>query len=219
VSSDIAQKRQKIALGLAFVLQFGFQIVTLYSLWIDGHAYRPIEPAQFAATGETIRYVRCSSQNYQGEFITPTQGVINCYDNDDFLRVQFAPDAPLVKSINYDNAPMQAAADARFMSWNRIRIELGPESPAAPFTVVLNQAYNAHWSSPQCTVRMEGKVFLAARCTAAREIELVFDDQLSTRAVQVSLMSWRIWSVLFVLCALIGCLQKALSARAAARVG
>jgi len=198
-ASDITAKRKKIAFACAVGLQFGFQIATLYSLWSDGHPYRPIAPAQFAATGETIRYTRCDSKHYQGEFITPTQGVVNCYDNDDFIRVQFDPDAPLVKSIERDGgSPIHA--QAVFMSWNHIRIRADAEEGAEPFTIVFNQSYNKHWSSPQCSVANYADGFLSMRCpgsAAGREIEVVFDNALSTRAASIALTSWKIWGVAF----------------------
>jgi hypothetical protein len=199
VTSDVAAKNKKIALGCAVALQFGFQIVTIYSLWSDGHPYRALEPAPFAAAGETIRYTLCDRQHYQGEFIAPTQGVVNCYDNDDFIRVQFEPGAALLKMIETDDGqPLAASAQASFISWNHIRVTIDAASVSQSFIVVLNQAYNEHWSSRHCAVQKYTDGFLSMRCPtgmARYAIDLSFEDALSTRAANISLIAWKLWAI------------------------
>jgi hypothetical protein len=144
-----------------------------------------------------------ANPHQQGEYISPLRAVVNCYDMDSFTRADVQPGNQLVKSLRIDGTsqPVDAALDAGFMSWNRMRI-LAPPSPAlssinaaaqrdSVLQFELNQAYHTGWSSPHCALSSGAHGNLVARCPArdltAGPIDLVFFDPVSERGKQVSI--------------------------------
>ena len=200
-------RRMRLWLVLALLLQFGFQIETLAQLWIGGHSYVPIDArAAFSRAGESIEYVRREPPHYQGELITPRRGVVDCYDNDEFIRFELAPGAPLVDSIqDLQGQPLGAGAvKGRFATWSRVHLDLAPallaRAGADPsFRVVLNQAYSPHWRAQGCAASRDDSGKLVLTCApgelGASGIELTFDEPVSRVGVRVGAGAWLLWAI------------------------
>jgi hypothetical protein len=198
--------------GFALLLQLGFQSSTLLAHWVNSPLQTPAATGSaFRGGPETIDYVQRQTERLQGEFITPTRAVVNCYDMDDFIHADIAPGQKLVKRIA-DTAnrkvlgiPMQA----RFVTWSHIR--LTPDDHNMVFNdrydtadspnlrVVLNQAYHPLWKAAGCTTLRSERGNLILECPAAQvrgqSIDLTFDDQLSRVAANTSQGAWESWLI------------------------
>lgn len=200
-------RRMRLWLVLALLLQLGFQIVTLAQLWRSGHPYVPIDArAAFSPGGESIEYVRREPPHYQGEFITPRRGVVDCYDNDEFIRFQLPPGSPLIDAIQDPRgAPLDAAAiTGRFVTWSHVHLDVAPARLVVAgldpsFRVVLNQAYSRHWRAPGCATSRDDAGKLVLTCApgelGASGIDLDFDEPVSRVGVRVGAGAWLIWAV------------------------
>jgi hypothetical protein len=197
-------------LALALLLQVGFPVMLVVNHWLPGRVYEPIEfrPA-FRDGEEQVTYVPMKD-GFQGRLIRPTQGVLNCYDNDDFVRADVAEGSKLVRSVVVippSNLP-DPVANARFRSWSRIQVQLKRSTAAAlPATappayvqLVLNQAWHQYWRSSGCAVSRGEQGNLVLNCplaTLAKGPVLVeFHDSLSTRGADVSRTAWVWWLLL-----------------------
>jgi hypothetical protein len=190
---DSRSLRGWMVLGLS--LQFGFQIHVLADQAFTGHHRSRMDARSlFAAVGADIRYVTAGHE-LQGSLIGPRQGVVDCYDNDDFTRADMRTDSTLAQS----DAP--PSATAQFSDWNHIRISsAAPVLPAghgARASIVLNQAYHKHWSSNECAITAGARGNMVATCDTAalarHPLELRFHDAVSTLGARVSLAAWPAW--------------------------
>jgi len=188
---------------LALLFQFGFQIETLVSQALPGRAYTAVDAHSWSAQdgGTDVRYVYCRGR-LQGQLITPWQGVIDCYDNDDFARAQMHPTSSLVQAAHSRSSGVPQQVTAAFLSWNRIRVTAAASGPAANGSdtrvdILLNQAYNRLWRSRSCDTSADRRGDMLVSCDRAElsrhPIDLEFSDPLSTRGARMSLAAWSIW--------------------------
>jgi len=211
-------KKLRIWLGCALVLQLGFQTETVMAQWGGTTPYRAVAVGdQFRSGGEEIEYVTTDESRMQGEVITPTRGVLNCYDMDDFIHADADPGKQIVKAVLGDeSANASLSASGKFTSWNRLELAvLEAGSSAADSTdgssdgsihgagrvkIVLNQAFNPSWHAAGCRTLHGDRGNLIVDCPAERArqgaIDLVFHDELSAQAAVVSLTAWRLWLML-----------------------
>lgn len=200
--------RLHLYLGLVLLFQLGFQSETLSEHWIHSATYRELPThAYFSHGPEPIDYINVPDEHLQGEVISPTRGVCNCYDMDDFTRAQIAPGKDLISQVMSDGRPITRPTrlTADFRSWNNIRILGGCDAGGTAgctiarlgrVQIVLQQAYHSDWRVSGCgtTATVTGNLLLD--CPAGRllagPIEVVFRDSLSTRAAWVSARSWEI---------------------------
>lgn len=197
-------------LGVALVLQLGFQTETIVQHWNNTQIYRP-RPigSAFQSGDQQVEYVANGRRRFQGEFIAPTRAVIHCYNMDDFIRAQVEPGKQLIRRV-MRNAAMVADSTivkASFVSWSHIRVQLDrtalvtPQSLSEPvlLKIVLNQAFHPLWRAKDCEVQNGRRGNLVLLCDESRlraaPIELIFDDQLSSRASAVSRQAWTLWLV------------------------
>ena len=90
---------------------------------------------------------------------------------------------------------------ANFMTWNLIRImPAAPPSAQRPddhsrVIVVLNQAYNRYWHSPDCELAPDARGNMVASCNAIvhRALDLEFYDPVSALGARVSGAAWPGW--------------------------
>ena len=200
-----APSRGRLALwiGAVLFLQLGFQAQTIFSQWRTTAPYKPINwQHRFEHRPETVRYVSISRHGVQGQFITPVQGVVNCYDKDDFQHAEVSTGEQLVRATLADGRTTSPAAHAAFGSWNDILLRTDPaglvRTGSAPNRVewVLDQAYHKHWRMPGCKVERAARGNLVADCPAKFEQQpptLSFFDPLSAYAARVSVVAWSIW--------------------------
>jgi len=199
---------------LAF--QLSFQLITILSHWLPGHRYPAVDfRGAFAGGAEDITYV-VRHRRLQGSLMTPTTAVLDCYDQDDFIRADVAPGSTLVKTVVGVSSATTVRAtagsgdvdsglvSAAFMSWNRIRVT--PHGAIAtriaatdqrPVQIILNQAWHPYWRSSACQVAETDRGNLALNCSqpslAQGPIDLEFYDPVSARGAQISRISWICW--------------------------
>jgi hypothetical protein len=197
-------------LGLVAFVQCGFQAETILYHWLPGRVAEPIEfrPA-FRDGADEINYVTLHD-GLQGRLIRPTQGVINCYDNDDFIHASISDGHELIRSTLPEANRLAGPPPivARFMSWNRIRVELPPRGALALATddasqlrIVFNQAYHPLWTSGACTVSEATGNDLQLNCPLARlrqgPVDVEFHDEVSALAADTSKLAWAWWLLAF----------------------
>jgi hypothetical protein len=196
----------RIFLSTALLLQLGFQTETVLGNWINTRPYTAADLQNPFRNGpEQIEYVS-RGPRLQGEFIAPTRGVIDCYDMDDFVRADIDPGRELVRRVlsDWQGVKQQLLAQARFLSWNRIQVEVHAASTQTvalrtqPVQVVLNQAFHPLWRATGCDTLRHARGNLIIECPLARwqqgPVELTFHNELSQRAAQVSTLAWRVWA-------------------------
>jgi hypothetical protein len=185
----------------ALLLQVGFQTDVLVAQALPGRSYSPPDARSwFATDGRGIRFVYCRHQR-QGALIAPRQGVIDCYDNDDFTRADMRPGSDLVQTARLQATGKPVSLTANFMTWKLIRImPAAPPSAQRPddhsrVVVVLNQAYNRYWHSPDCELAPDARGNMVASCNAIvhRALDLEFYDPVSALGARVSVAAWPGW--------------------------
>jgi hypothetical protein len=204
------RRRLHVVAGLALLLQIGFQSSTLLAHWVKS----PLQTS--AAMGgafrngpESIDYVQRQEQRLQGEFITPTRAVVNCYDLDDFIRADIGPGKNLVRRLaDTANQPVRGLLlQAKFVTWSHIRISRDDSSEmlnerydgtdSSRLRVVLNQAYHPLWQADGCSTLRSERGNLILECPIDRlrgaTIDLTFNDQLSRVAAGASQLAWAAW--------------------------
>jgi len=209
--------RLQTFLALALLLQLGFQTTAVLLDWLPSpHGNDARTETAFSRDGEAISF-GYRGNRLQAELITPRHGIIDCYDMDDFRRAHMEPGADLVQSLTSASATIvhPSFLQARFMTWNRIRITADRSLPTTvgsgdePAAIVLNQSYHRYWQSRSCRTGMSPQGNLALSCSATRlaheAVELDFHDPISDLGAKVSATAWRVWlSVMAGLLALIG---------------
>jgi hypothetical protein len=201
-----SNRRLKQWMGAALLLQLGFQADTLAGLWMGTMPYQPVPwHGRFANRPETLDFVAAAGRGFQGAFVAPTRGVVDCYDLDDFARAEIGTGTQLIRQVRWDGKPepSTAGASAEFASWNRIRLRSGlamsPAALARPTRVqwILNQAYHANWRLPGCATYRGDHGNLVVDCPttvlAGGPLTLTFFDALSERAASVSIVAWGLW--------------------------
>jgi hypothetical protein len=201
------EKRWHFWIGFAVLLQLGFQTQTLLGKWLTSAQYRSEAFQQAFKHGpETIEYV-IAAPDRQGQHIAPTRGVVDCYNEDDFIKADMAAGTQLVKQTVVDGQvlPAQASIQSGFVTWSHIRLRLNSASPLATSTtnesvhlqLILNQAFHPLWQADGCTVGRSASDNLTVDCAISRwragPVELQFNDVLSTHAAIISTTVWRWW--------------------------
>jgi hypothetical protein len=196
----------RAVLLFAVLLQLGFQATTVLRDWLPSPRVNNTgTPVAFSPEGETISFGYRTRRQLQAALITPRYGIINCYDMDGFLRAPMEPGADLIRSITTASSTIAHPPflQARFMTWNRIRISPDRSSPLTAGSgnerseIVLNQAYHRHWQSRSCLVGQTAQGNLTLNCTTAQlaheTIDLSFNDPVSDLGVRVSAVAWLAW--------------------------
>jgi hypothetical protein len=195
--------RKTLFLGAALLTQLVFQAQSVSSGWSHSRAYTPA-PLQGIYSGAPQQIERVLLQttgrrrhrHHQGELISPTRAVINCYDMDDFKRAPVDPGTDLIKEVEFFDSGVETppTLQASFITWNHIRVTPLPQTGTAiaEFRITFNQAFNRGWTSPMCEIdnRQDN---LTARCPAsalAGPIELTFFDPVSALGARVSVAAW-----------------------------
>jgi hypothetical protein len=180
-------------LVLAMLLQVGFQAGAVASGLRGSRTYAP---APLPPTGRPMEIEFARSGGLpQGATITPTRGVIDCYNNGDFLRPPMVPGRLLVQQVWLDDRPFHPTAfKGSFLSWSHIVVEPGASLPPGRWRVVLNQAHHRHWRSADAMVQPTPEGNLAIEWVSERgpagPIHLVFEDPVSTLGSRVSRIAW-----------------------------
>lgn len=201
--------RLHVVLGLVCAFQLGFQFETLGANWLHSATYREVPSEGYFKNGpETIDYLALAGRRLQGEVVSPTSGVCDCYDMDDFVRAETGPGSELVLGVMRDGRPGNhlPSIHAAFPSWNRIQLRADCESndlracgvaSMAPVRIVLKQAYHANWHAEGCQTEAAPRGNLTLNCPAMRlanaPVELVFHDAISDWAAGISLIMWKCW--------------------------
>jgi hypothetical protein len=202
-------RRASVLITIALLIQLTFQGQSLLTSWRQSRPHvQPSLHGLFSGKLENVVAVENpgtpAQPHEQGEFITPTQGVVNCYDRGDFTRADMQLGSHLIRDVHADGArqPMKSTLDAGFLTWSHIRIL--PSASALPvgavvnddpmLHIVLNQAYHNRWSSSACALSRGERGNLVANCPVAalREgvVDLTFFDPISELGTRVSLRAF-----------------------------
>jgi hypothetical protein len=121
----------------------------------------------------------------QGELITPTRGVLDCYDMDDFVHAEMAPGSTLIKTAQTNSGATMPAGSfsGRFVTWSHIILSQTPGagSPGTTVRLVLWQAYHPYWgrkAAPRKPQKGPGPK-LPATLLKNHVVDLHFNDRLS----------------------------------------
>ena len=209
-----AGSRRHLLLGSVVLIQLGFQAESLATPWRGSPSFKPVSPAgYFSQPAEEVGYVEVADPHLQGELLSPTRGVSNCYDMDDFTHAVVLPGAALVASVREGSHAPAWSAHANFINWSHIRVQMDcgtngrtscGTSGDKPTQLVLQQAYHPLWHTNACRTLAGPGGNLTLEChpdeLTRSPIELEFFDPVSARAAQTSVVTWAIWG-LSVLCA------------------
>jgi hypothetical protein len=208
ISREQPTRRWSMVLASAFLIQVTFQGESLMTGWRLSRPYtQPSLDGIYNGKLEKIRALEnpdsAADPHQQGEFITPTQAVVNCYDRDEFTRADVQLGTHLIKNARIDaaNRSFNVPLDAGFLTWNHIRIlpsasnlRVAAVAHEPMLHIVLNQAYHARWSSPSCVLTRGDQGNLVANCPAsavhAGSVDLVFFDPVSDLGMRVSLQAF-----------------------------
>ena len=134
----------------------------------------------------------------QGQFITPTQGVLDCYDMDDFRHADMKPGTALIKEVQAAPGGLLAELVSRAITtWSHIVLSQAPaaELPARNIRLELWQAYHPYWHAQGCTTEVGEKGNLILNCPVEtfrdHSVDLRFNDRLSAIAATVSILAWK----------------------------
>jgi len=204
-----AAKRRRVWLACALFLQLGFQTETIVTQWIRSSSYHAVDfDRAFQEEAQDIEYVSRNG-HFQGEVITPTRGVVDCYDEDDFIHADIRAGERLIQRVAKDgySAVEQLLVNAEFVSWSHIRVKpdrslalAGLRSPNTVTTHVqltLQQAFHPLWQAQGCETLRSEHGNMIVDCPESRlhegPIDLKFNDATSARAAIVSMRAWRLW--------------------------
>jgi len=201
--------RTHVCLASVLIFQLGFQAETLISQWLHSPPFSTASLATpFKHGPETVEYVAIPGGYLQGQILTPTRGVCDCYDMDDFTRAQNGPGSTLIAQVMVNGKDLISAPsfDAQFVTWSHIRLHGGcatgsePACALSPSTRVqftLSQAYHQGWRASGCTTSASAHGNLILDCSAenlrAASVEVVFDDPSSDWGARISLTLWAAW--------------------------
>jgi hypothetical protein len=227
-SNPHSQRRVQLVLGLTLVVQLAFQAETLSRHWFDSPRYpTAMDSANFRGAPEQIDYVSTMGR-LQGQLITPTRGVCDCYDMDDFTRAERPPGAALVAQTTRDKQPWDGLVTrAEFMTWSHIHLAFSCVPPAVGLSCldarstriqwVLGQAYHPYWHVNGCEVHPASHGNLMIDCPLSqlrqRQADVVFDDPESDSGARLSLLGWKIWGFSCLLLMAVYCTVRLLPAR------
>ena len=185
-----------------FIFQLSYQIEPMARMWSSSRLHQMPGLAEAYAHGaQEINYV-LKAERLQGELITPTQGVIDCYDMDDIAHASIQQGSALVQKTTLNGIPVSAGPRADFLTWNRIRIAQWPRPPETEMAsgaveIVLNQSYDRHWRADGGDIVGSPSGNLVLRCNSSRlhraPVEVTFADPVSTIGAEVSGRSWTAW--------------------------
>jgi hypothetical protein len=200
-----------ISIPSVLLFQLGFQAETLTSQWLHSPLFLPASlTTPFKRGPETVEYVAIPGENFQGQILTPTRGVCDCYDMDDFTRAQNGPGSALIAQVIMNGEPLGSAPpfDAHFVTWSHIRIHrscAAGSDPACTFSpgvrvqFTLSQVYHQAWRAAGCATSASTRGNLIIDCPAqyshAATLEVVFDDPSSDWGARISLILWTAWLI------------------------
>jgi len=194
-------------MAAAVVIQLVFQGAVISHQWIQRRSYSAIAARQdWQNGGGLVDYGYKVDTDSQSRSITPSRGVIDCYDDDDFQKANMLPGKTLVlqasRSGPAGSEPLRV--EASFLDWSHL--QLSPDRDALNrqaggiVRIVLNQAYNRHWTSSTCDSFASQSGNLTLQCPvaaiAAKPIVAGFLDPVSTLGARVSVRAWLGWIVL-----------------------
>ena len=97
----------------------------------------------------------------QSLHITPTRGVLEAYNNHDYIRGAVAPGSELMRQTRWARGDPPLYARAEWDGWNKIVVTL-PDG-GGPGAVILNQNFHPRWRSSEAVVTHNRRGNLAVR--------------------------------------------------------
>ena len=123
--------------------------------------------------------------------LTPTQGVLEAYNNHDYIQGMIAPGSELVRQTRWTAGDVPLTAIAEWDGWSTIIVSL-PEG-GGPGAVIFNQNFHPRWRSSAGVVTHTRRGNLALRLSGpsapGATIRLRFRDEDSIFGKRVSRVS------------------------------
>ena len=206
ISESPPSRRLAFMIAALFIFQFSYQVEPMVRMWSSARLHQTPGLAGIYDHGaQEIHYV-LKAERLQGELITPTQGVIDCYDMDDIAHASIQQGPALVQTMTLNGILVSDGPRADFVTWNHIRIAQWPRSPDTgsqpvsangPVEIVLNQSYDRHWQAAGGEIAGSPSGNMVLRCDSSRlrrgPMEMIFADPVSALGAEISARSWTAW--------------------------
>jgi hypothetical protein len=170
-----------------FVFTLAFQATSLAEPFLSQKGRRHLRAAKLPAEIHRIENVGgpVSSQSQQ---MTPTRGLIQAYNNHDYVHGTIAPGAELVRQTRWTRGGPPLNARAEWDGWNKIVVTL-PDG-GGPGAVIFNQNFHSLWRSSAAAVTRNRRGNLALRLAQpvppGTTITLRFRDENSILGKKIS---------------------------------
>ncbi len=180
--------------ALLILFSIPFEVMSLAGPFLSAKG-RPDSPA--APLPAKIRTIVNAERPYASQALTlkPDAGLIQAYNDHDYLRGSIMPGAELIRNATTaDGGALPALAE--WDGWNAIVLTL--PAGGGPGTILFNQNFHPRWTSSAGVVTRNGSGNLALRLTApmpaGAAITLRFHDGWSVLGKEVSRIS--AWALL-----------------------
>jgi hypothetical protein len=172
-----------------FVSALGFQLVSISAPFLSPAGRRVVVQAGVPRSVSRIRIV--SGFASQASTITPTIGVLNAYNSQEYVHGDIVSGAALVRT-SHDGGFGLLEATANWNGWSAIRVEL-PEGARAGALIVFNENFHPRWSTSIGVITRNGAGNLCLRLHDAlgpgQKIDVTFRDSNSIIGGRVSLIT------------------------------
>lgn len=188
--SSAARPRRLLWTGV-FVFTLAFQAVSLAQPFITPRGRQRLR-ATHLPTSE-IRVIENLGGPIvdQSQLIAPDRGVIEAYNNHDYVRGSIAPGSELVRQTRWTRGDTPLQAVATWEGWNKIILTL-PEG-GGPGAVIFNQNFHPGWRSSSAAVTRSRRGNLALRLARpvppGTTVSLRFRDEYSILGRRISRVS------------------------------
>jgi len=185
-----AARPQRLLWTGVFVFTLAFQAASLAEPFVSPKGRLRLRAAKLPSEIHRIENIGgpVTSESLQ---MTPTRGLIEAYNNHDYLHGSIAPGSELVRQTRWAPADTPIVAGAEWDDWNKIVVTL-PDG-GGPGAVIFNQNFHPRWRSSAGAVTHTRRGNLALRLERllppGTTIVLRFRDEWSLLGKRISRIS------------------------------
>lgn len=170
-----------------FLFALSFQAVSLAQPFVSQRGRARLRAPRMPAEIHRIENVGGPVTD-QSLYLSPTRGVLDAYNNHDYIRGAIAPGAELVRQTRWTRGGPPLNARAAWDGWNKIVVTL-PDG-GGPGAVIFNQNFHPGWRSSMAAVTRNRRGNLALRLAQhvppGTTITLRFRDEFSILGKKIS---------------------------------
>ena len=191
LESDACPLRPRRALWAGvFVFTLGFQALSLAPPFLSERGRRYLSVPRMPSEVRRIENMPGPVTD-QAMHLTPTRGVLEAYNNHDYVQGAIAPGSELVRQTRWTAGDPPLVATAEWDGWSTIVVTL-PEG-GGPGAVILNQNFHPRWRSSAGAATQSRRGNLALRLSRhvppGTTIRLRFRDEASLLGKRISRIS------------------------------